>query len=264
MEGSVRIENAPAIFSSLQHVSRGDLLGVLDRRTAEEAFRHYQDHEVDALFWEGDALVGTLRRSGLTVHIIDAEHARDLGCHCSFCGMRQNLCSHAAAAVMQWLDLRSTLVRMGVGSGWRAHSRHPFIAPRTGPEDRVDLSHLSGVDLRSALELQLSLQRTGYAKVCLVGQEVRTTITLPSGDTRCAVFSASRLASALPILRSMPRIKLEGELEDLELSELRLRHVLLASWNEDGLLLEPGYRLGNQSIFEAAELEGRPSSLPDP
>jgi len=116
---------------------------------------------------------------------------------------------------------------------------------------------LTGVDLRSALELQLSLQKKGQARVRLVGQEVQTTITLPSGDTRCAVFSASLLASALPILRSMPRIKMEGELENLELSELRLRPVLIASWQEDGLLLEPGYRLGNRSVLQSNELEGR-------
>ncbi len=257
MEGSVRIEKAPAIFSSLQHVGRGDLLGVLDRRTAEKAFRYYQEHRIDSLYWEGDALVGTMGSTRLTAHIIDAEKVHELACHCSQCGIRRSLCPHAAAAVLRWLDVRSTLIRMGVGSSWRAHSRHPFVPPRSGPEDRVDLSHLTGVDLRSALELQLSLQKTGKARVRLVGQEVQTTISLPSGDSRCAVFSASLLASALPILRSMPRIRMEGELENLELSELRLRPVLLASWKDDGLLLEPGYRLGNRSVLLSSELEGR-------
>lgn len=257
MEGSAGIDTCPALYSSLLHVGKGELLGVLNRRTAERAFRYYQEHAIDSLYWQGDALVGTLGRPQISVHIMDAERAEDLGCHCSQCGMKQKLCSHAAAAVIRWLDVRSTLVRMGVGSSWRAHSRHPFVAAKSGPEDRVDLSHLTGADLRSALELQLSLQKTGKARVQLNGQEVRTTITLPSGDTRCAVFSASLLASALPILRSMPGISLEGELERLEISELRLRPILLAGWNDEGILLEPGYRLGNGSILQSSELDGR-------
>jgi len=257
MEGSISITESQDLSSTLLHIKKGDLLGVVGRQVAEKAFRLYQAHAVNSLYWEGDALTATFSQPKITVHVNDGENPRDLSCHCSRCGIREQLCAHGAATILRWIDVRATMVRMGTGSAWRAHSRHPFVGPKEGPEDRVDLSHLTGVDLRSALELQLSLQKTGVARVQLVGQEVRITITLPSGDSRVAVFNASLLAGALPILRSMPRIKLEGELEDIEVSELRLRPVLLASWIEDGILLEPGYRLGNKSILQSHELKDR-------
>jgi len=257
MEGSVSFEESSNAYSTLLHLSKGELLGVLEKRTAEKAFRLYRSHAVDSLVWKGNAVVGTLQNSKITVHVGDGENARDLACHCSSCGIGFKLCHHAVTSLIRWFDVRATLVRMGVGSSWRAHSRHPFIGPKEGPEDRIDLSHLRGADLRSALEFQVSLQKSGLVRVRLVDQEVRISIKLPSGDTRVAVFSASLLARALPILNSMPRIKLEGELEGLEVSEIRLRPVLMASWKENGILLEPGFKLGNRSILLSSELKGR-------
>ena len=42
----------------------------------------------------------------------------------------------------------------------------------------------------------------------------------------------------------LPTIRLEGELSELELSEARLRPVLTSTWDDQGIILEPGYRLG--------------------
>ena len=117
-------------------------------------------------------------------------------------------------------------------------------SPGRSAAERVDLSHLTGHDLRSALELQLSLQKKGAAVARLSGNEVEVRIALPSGDERLVFFTASNLPGALPMLRSLPTIRLEGELAKLELSEARLRPVLLATWNDQGISLEPGYRLG--------------------
>ena len=147
--------------------------------------------------------------------------------------------------------------RLGPGAMWRANSRHPFISPGRTAAERVDLSHLTGPDLRSALELQLSLQRTGSAIASLEGNEVEVRLVLPSGDTRLVFFTASNLPGALPMLRSLPTIRLEGELAELELSEARLRPVLIANWDDKGIVLEPGYRLGSGQVLTTADLQGR-------
>ncbi len=243
--------------SALLRWKRGDILGRLDRVTAERAFRLYQEHSTERIVWSGEGVEGAFARSTITVHIPEPKKAQRLEAVCSACGAVEPPCFHAMAVLLRWLDVRATLVRLGPGSAWRAHSRHPFIAPARSAEDRVDLSHLTGPDLRSALELQLSLQKTGTASVRLSGQEVHIRITLPSGEHRIVVFSATVLPSALPVLRAMGRMVLEGELEQLELSEVRLHPVLAAAWTEDGIRLEPGYRLGNRSVLAATELEGR-------
>ena len=70
-------------------------------------------------------------------------------------------------------------------------------------------------------------------------------------------FSATVLPAVLPLLRSLPRIRLEGELEGLELSEARLRPVLASHWTDQGIVLEPAYRLADGSVLSAAKLDGR-------
>ncbi len=245
------------LSSALLRLKRGDILGRLDRVSAERAFRLYQEHSTERIVWSGEGVEAAFARSTITVHIPEPKQIQYMEAVCSACGAVEPPCYHAMAVLLRWLDVRATLVRLGPGSAWRAHSRHPFIAPARSAEDRVDLSHLTGPDLRSALELQLSLQKKGTASVRLSGQEVHILITLPSGEHRIVVFSATVLPSALPVLKAMQRMVLEGELEQLELSEVRLHPVLAAAWSEDGIQLEPGYRLGNRSVLAATELEGR-------
>ncbi len=257
MTRSVPASKAGGSSSALLRLKRGDILGRLDRVTAERAFRLYQEHSTERIIWSGEGVEAVFNRTGVTVHIPQPKKTEITEATCSICGAVEPPCFHAMAALLRWLDVRATLVRLGPGSAWRAHSRHPFIAPTQSAEDRVDLSHLTGLDLRSALELQLSLQKTGTASVRLSGQEVHIRITLPSGEHRIVVFSATVLPSALPLLRTMKRMVLEGDLEKLELSEVRLHPVLAAAWSEDGILLEPGFRLGNRSVLAATELEGR-------
>ncbi len=248
---------AGSTSSVLLRLKRGDILGRLDRVSAERAFRLYQEHSTERIVWSGEGVEGTFGRSAITVHIPEPKTVDHMVAVCSSCGEIDPPCFHAMAVLLRWLDVRATLVRLGPGAAWRAHSRHPFIAPARSSEDRVDLSHLTGPDLRSALELQLSLQKAGTASVRLSGQEVQIQITLPSGEHRIVVFSATVLPSALPLLKSMNRMVLEGELEQLELSEVRLHPVLAAAWTEEGILLEPGYRLGNRSVLASTELDGR-------
>ena len=91
----------------------------------------------------------------------------------------------------------------------------------------------------------------------LAGSIVEIHIRLPSGDTRVVFFSATVLPAALPLLRSLPRIRLEGELDGLELSEARLRPVLASHWTDHGIVLEPAYRLADGSVLPASKLDGR-------
>ncbi|HQP42438.1 MAG TPA: hypothetical protein PLV66_02140, partial [Thermoanaerobaculales bacterium] len=241
---------------SLFRINRGQILGMLQRDAAERGYHLYQDRRVMKIVWRGDYVEAALIQPECTVKIPAPEPDGPLQSLCTVCGGPEP-CHHTAAALMQWLDIRPTMHRLGPGSAWRAKSRHPFIAPSRIAAERVDLSHLTGADLRSALELQLSLQSSGTASARLVGSTVEIHIRLPSGDTRVVFFSATVLPAALPLLRSLPRIRLEGELDGLELSEARLRPVLASQWTDQGIVLEPAYRLADGNLLPAAKLDGR-------
>ena len=243
--------------SGLFEIHTGEVLGKLPRGIAERGYHLYQDRRVAKITWTGEDLESELTSPASTVRISDVGKSTFPSCACSVCGERDMPCFHAAATLLQWLDIRATMQRLGPGAMWRANSRHPFISPGRSAAERVDLSHLTGNDLRSALELQLSLQKTGTAISRLEGNDVEIRIALPSGDTRLVFFTASNLPGALPMLRSLPTIRLEGELSDLELSEARLRPVLTSTWDEQGIILEPGYRLGSGQVFTGSNLTGR-------
>jgi hypothetical protein len=243
--------------SGLFEIHTGEVLGKLPRGIAERGYHLYQSHRVVKITWTGQDLDAELVSPACSVRISDVGKQEFLASACSSCGEQDSLCYHAAATLLQWLDIRATMQRLGPGAMWRANSRHPFISPGRTAAERVDLSHLTGQDLRSALELQLSLQRTGTAVARLEGNEVEVRIGLPSGDTRLVFFTASNLPGALPMLRSLPTIRLEGELAELELSEARLRPVLIAIWDDKGIVLEPGYRLGSGQVLTGADLSGR-------
>ena len=243
--------------SGLFEIHTGEVLGKLPRGIAERGYHLYQDRRVAKITWTGEDLESELTSPALTVRISDVGRSTFPSCACSVCGERDMPCFHATATLLQWLDIRATMQRLGPGAMWRANSRHPFISPGRSAAERVDLSHLTGPDLRSALELQLSLQKTGTAIARLEGNDVEIRIALPSGDTRLVFFTASNLPGALPMLRSLQTIRLEGELSDLELSEARLRPVLTSTWEEQGIILEPGYRLGSGQVFNGSGLNGR-------
>ncbi len=243
--------------SGLFEIHTGEVLGKLPRSVAERGYHLYQGRRVVKITWTGEDLDAELVSPACAVRISDVGQEEFLASACSSCGEQDSLCYHAAATLLQWLDIRATMQRLGPGAMWRANSRHPFISPGKSAAERVDLSHLTGQDLRSALELQLSLQRTGSAVARLEGNEVEVQIVLPSDDTRLVFFTASNLPGALPMLRSLPSIRLEGELADLELSEARLRPVLIADWDDKGIVLEPGYRLGSGQVLTGADLNGR-------
>ncbi|MGD9252532.1 MAG: DEAD/DEAH box helicase [Holophagae bacterium] len=240
--------------SNLFEIRTGEVLGKLPRGIAERGYHLYQDRKVVKITWTGQDLESELVSPPCTVCISDVSGNLFPSSACSVCGDQDIPCHHAAATMLQWLDIRATMQRLGPGAMWRANSRHPFISPGRSAAERVDLSHLTGHDLRSALELQLSLQKKGAAVASLSGNEVEVRIALPSGDERLVFFTASNLPGALPMLRSLPTIRLEGELAKLELSEARLRPVLLATWNDQGIALEPGYRLGSGQVFTSETL----------
>ena len=241
--------------AGLFHIKSGQILGDLPRGTAERGYHLYQERRVIRILWTGDGLESEISQPVCNVRITDTG-GPFTGCRCTVCEDQDAPCAHAVATLLQWLDVRPTMQRLGPGSAWRANSRHPFIAPGRATAERLDLSHLTGHDLRSALELQLSLQKTGAATARVSGHEVEIHIILPSGGRRVVVFSATLLPSALPLLRSLPGIKLSGDLTSLELSEARLHPVLISSWNESGITLEPGYRLGSGKVLRGSALDG--------
>ena len=208
------------------------------------------------IVWTGDRIEAGMSQPECTVLIPAVPGTDSLLGSCSQCD-EETPCAHAVAALLQWFDIRPTMQRLGPGAAWRAKSRHPFITPSRTTAERVDLSHLTGADLRSALELQLSLQSSGTASARLAGNTVEIHITLPSKDTRLVFFSAPVLPAALPLLRSLPRIRLEGDLQGLELSEARLHPVLTSFWDDDGIVIEPGYRLADGTVLAAGGLDGR-------
>jgi hypothetical protein len=241
----------------LFEIHTGEVLGKLPRRIAERGYHLYQGRKVSKITWTGEDLDADLVSPACTVRISSLSDAFFPSSACSVCGEQDIPCHHATATMLQWLDIRATMQRLGPGAMWRANSRHPFISPGRSAAERVDLSHLTGHDLRSALELQLSLQKTGVAIARLEGNEVEIRIALPSGDTRLVFFTASNLPGALPMLKSLPTIQLEGELANLELSEARLRPVITTTWDDQGIVLEPGYRLGDGTVFNMQGLNGR-------
>jgi superfamily II DNA or RNA helicase len=245
-----------AAGSTLFRINRGQLLGMLPRGTAERGYRLYQERQVVKIIWSGELIEAELSHPPCTVQVLESPLGIPVTGICTQCG-DQDACPHAAAALLQWFDIRPTMQRLGPGAAWRAKSRHPFISPTRTAAERVDLSHLTGADLRSALELQLSLQTSGTATARLVGNTVEIHITLPSGDTRVVFFSAPVLPVALPLLRTLPGVKLEGDLEGLELSEARLHPVLSSYWNEEGIVLEPGYRLADGTVLSGTGMDGR-------
>jgi len=243
--------------SGLFEIRTGEVLGKLPRGIAERGYHLYQDRRVARITWTGEDLEADLVSPACTVRISDIGNEFFPASLCSVCGEQDLPCFHATATLLQWLDIRSTMQRLGPGAMWRANSRHPFISPGRSAAERVDLSHLTGHDLQSALELQLSLQKTGTAVARLEDNDVTIRIALPSGDTRLVFFTASNLPGALPMLRSLPTIRLDGKLAELELSEARLRPVLITTWDEKGIVLEPGYRLRSGHVFTNEGLNGR-------
>ncbi len=253
MARNVSAENPTPEIASLVALGRGELLGVLDRRDAERAYLLYRDRQVESILWTGEAIEATLRHPPVTVSVSATTRRTGLEVSCTQCGARAQPCSHAATALLRWIDVRPTMLRKGPGTLWRSRARQPFIVLPGKAEEKVDLSHLTGMELRSALELQLSLGRSGRASAALVNGEVRIKITLPSGGARSVVFSAAVLPSALPVLRTLPRLELDPELAELEISEARLRPILKAAWEGDNVLLEPGYRLVDGTFLPLEE-----------
>ncbi len=235
--------------SLLGGITRGGLLGLMDREQAQRAGRFYADRCVEKILWTGSALEASLLKPRCTVVVENGPCGGPLKASCSLCGPAPPPCGHVGVVLMRWIDVRPTMLRSGPGTVWRGRSRTPFITLAATSSERVDLSHLTGPDLRAALELQLSLDTKHKARARITNDQVEIRIGLPSGDDRVVTFSTAVLPHALPLLRSLDRLRLDAELAELELSEMRLQPTLVATWKEDAIVLEPGYRLPDDSFL---------------
>jgi len=241
--------------SPLTSLHRGAILGLLAKQDAERAFRIYESRRVDRIVWTGPALEGTLIQPACTVSVEAGPGRRGLRTRCTRCGDQPGICIHAAAVLFRWLDIRPTMIRKGPNTVWRSRARQPFLALGGEADDRLDLTHATGRDLRAALELQLSLHRARQTTARLVNGHVEIGIDLPSGHRRTVLFAAESLPHALPILRGLEGLDLEGDLANLELSEIRLRPTLEASLDDLRIRLEPGYRLPDGRFLPLADVE---------
>jgi hypothetical protein len=133
----------------LARIARGELLGLLGREQAERGYLLYRESRIQRFSWGGDELEGVFAGAPGTVTVVERTTEPRLDCRCDACGTPTSPCAHAVAVLLQWLDVRPTMLRLGPGAIWRSRSRHPFIAPSRSATDRIDLGHLTGVDPRS-------------------------------------------------------------------------------------------------------------------
>ncbi len=221
---------------------------MLDLATAEAGHRLQQAGALYELVWNGDLLDATLRRPHC--HVTVRENGTGgLRYSCSACGEGDAPCPHAVAVLFRWVEVRPNMERHGPGTTWRSWARQPFLAGERGAAQRLDLGHLEGAELAAALAFQLSLHREGGAVARLADDRVEVAVTLPSGVERTVTFPAGKLPHLLPHLRQLPALRLDAELEGLELSEVKLRPVLVTDWRDDGIHLEPGYELPGGEVI---------------
>jgi len=234
----------------LASVERGQLLGTLARPIAERAFRLYRERRVSEVSWSGDSVEGLLEtpEGQVTVSVADGVDGTEPEPTCSVCG--DELCPHATAVLFRWIEIRPTMRRKGPGTVWRGWSRQPFLT--AAPQDRhlVELPQADPDELLGAIRFQLSLNRSGSATAVLDGDRVTIETTLPSGATRNAAFDTRMLPPILPSLKTLTGLKLDAELAELELSEIRLRPALRSAWTAEGIHLVPGFELLDGDFLE--------------
>jgi hypothetical protein len=255
-----RIDVAPdrgSPGSLLLRIVRGDLLGKLPRTVAEKAFRIYRERKVAHVRWTGDDVEGRLELPDVRVRIAGTRSRRgtELYLH------RVRSARHAVSPRSGDAHAVDRRPSDHGSSGPRLCVAIPLTPPLRGAvrhlrrEDRPEPPHGTRSPLGHRTPALAPANRNRHRRP--PRDEVQIRITLPSDSHRTVAFKASLLPSALPLLRSMPRVELEGELAELELSEVRLHPVLAAAWTDQGILLEPSYRVGTRSVLSASELQGR-------
>jgi superfamily II DNA or RNA helicase len=226
----------------LATLTRGDLLAQLDRTNAEYAYRLYSEGGIEQLSWTGAAIEATVGER--TISIGDGPvPPSELGRLASEAGLRPSAAPLIGAILLQWVDVRAELLRRGPGTLWRRNARQPFLTIENGPDQQIDLSHMDRTALLSAMSFQISLQQRGRARAEIVADQIRIHVTLPSGQGRQLLIPIAMLPGLLPAMQAHPKLELIGELGRMELSEARLRPALVASWDDSGIHLDPGYVL---------------------
>ena len=226
----------------LTTLTRGDLLAQLDRATAEDTYRHYRDGVIHQLSWTGTSVEASIGESTIVIPE-RADPPAELHALAKEIGLRRMATPLVGAILLQWIDVRPELLRRGAGTLWRRNAKQPFLTLDSGTAQQIDLSHMDRTALLSAMSFQISLQQRGRATAEMVHDQVRVRITLPSGQGRELLIPVTMLPGLLPAMQAHPKLELVGTLGRMELSEARLRPALVASWDDNGIHLDPGYVL---------------------
>ncbi|MCJ7755137.1 MAG: hypothetical protein MUP13_11295, partial [Thermoanaerobaculales bacterium] len=99
--------------SGLFEIHTGEVLGKLPRGIAERGYHLYQGRRVVKITWTGEDLDAELVSPTCAVRISDIGREEFLASACSSCGEQDSLCYHAAATLLQWMDIRATMQRLG-------------------------------------------------------------------------------------------------------------------------------------------------------
>jgi len=227
----------------------GRVLGLLTRRDAEDGAQLLQRGLVAQLLWAGDVLEGVT--SDPLCRVLVEEMGGRLTHRCSLCPPSSSPCGHAAAVLLKWVELRTAMLRMGVGTTWRAQGGQKFLPPKKGTVPYLELGDQLGVtEILEGLRYQLQLQGPGGARLVAAGERLELQLTTSSGARRVVGLPVRVLPDLLAARANLPPFTLEGELAQLSVSPTPLQPVLLASVPADGtLVLEPvGEGAGGRQI----------------
>ncbi|MFH1177961.1 MAG: DEAD/DEAH box helicase [Acidobacteriota bacterium] len=247
----------------LDSLTRGEVLGLLARSSAEEAYRLAASGEVVEIIRTQTGIGASLRHPFARV-LCEAAPPALLAVTCSLCRAKAGLCPHAGAALLCWVEIRPALIDKEPGATWRRGALQPILAPPgAGERQEIDLAHLrNSEELTAALRFQLKLHAGPPAPARLEGERIVVDTTLASGAERRVLVNATALADLLADRYTLSLLRPEGELATLRLSEIWPRPVLRASVPHDGgILLEPGYLLPVAELIPApGSLAGRPDT----
>lgn len=243
----------------LERVSKGDVLGALDRRSALTATMVAAGADVVELTWTGRTLVAQLLHPVRQV-TVSLDSGGRLQSECGTCPDGRGLCGCAGAVLFRWIEVKQAMLGQGPGTVWRAHTVQPFFTPSDARSQLVNLTHLRDPgELMESLVFQLGLHVGVPAPTQLTENGIAVQVTTASGVIRTITISLEALPVILTALPELPAMQPVGELARLEFSSARLTPAVRAHLKRnDAIVLEAGYRLGEDRFLPLGSVEHHP------
>lgn len=243
----------------LMRVTKGDILGALDRAAALSAATLASSGDLAELTWTGRSLAAQFLHPHRQVSVAEDASGR-LHSECGLCHPRRSLCGCAGATLFRWLELRQAMLGQGPGTTWRAHSTQPFLSPSDARTQQVNLTHLHDPqDLLDSLSFQLGLHLGDPAPARITEEGIEIQVSTASGVIRSVTISIEALPVVLAALPDLPAVEAVGDLADLEFSPARLAPAVRACLRRDeSILLEAGFRLGDDRFLPLRKVDHHP------